>query len=114
MEKKTINAYLKNDSNELCQLVFDFSSEDIVVDLYKDDLNTLQILFSKITETLITNDVVFSFDESKSGKNNQLAFDVCKEYIKQLNIEVESLLKSNNLKDIREYNEKNNIVFRKE
>lgn len=102
MGKKTVKVFFENTDENNCNLKFKFSDEDIIINLYDDNMDQLKILFTKVMKELISYDISFSFNsEEYEDCKNKLALDACVDYIKQLNIDINALLESQNLKDIR-------------
>ncbi len=102
MEKKIIEVSLENSDEMVCNLKFKFADKVIDVNLYDDNMEQLQVLFVKVMKELIDFDITFEFNkELYKDYKNKLALDVCDDYIKQLNIDIEELLNSNNLKAVR-------------
>lgn len=102
MEKMIVKVSLENTDEKSCNLKFMFSDEDIIIDLYDDNMDQLKTLFTKVMKELICNDISFSFNKDEYGDyKNRLALDACVDYIEQLNIDINALLESQNLKDIR-------------
>lgn len=102
MEKMIVKVSLENTDEKNCNLKFKFSDKDIIIDLYDDNMDQLKTLFTKVMKELIFNDISFSFNKDEYGDyKNRLALDACVDYIEQLNIDINALLESQNLKDIR-------------
>lgn len=85
-------------------LEFNLSSVKII-NLYDENMEQLNELFTQIMNDLIQSNLKFELvisPEAKQG-SNQLACEVSETYIKELNIEIDELIQSDNLKEIRKH-----------
>lgn len=53
MEKMIVKVSLENTDEKNCNLKFKFSDEDIIIDLYDDNMDQLKTLFTKVMKELI-------------------------------------------------------------
>lgn len=93
VEKKIINVYLKV-NGDIDLLVFDLDQDGL--DKYIVNLNSsssqeeIKNVFSKLLELLIENDIQLIL-KIENGYSKGLYKDVCDEYIKELNRELEQV-----------------------
>lgn len=80
-------------------------SEVKSINLYDENMEQLKELFTQIMKDLIKNNLKFGLEISEEAKNgsNQLACDVATTYVEKLNTEIETLIQTDNLKEVREY-----------
>lgn len=91
-EIKVINVHLeKKDMKDF--LIFEFDDAMGVCLNNEDSQNDLKKVFVKILQELIESPIKLNFVD-KSEYNTGLYIDVCKEYIKDLNKEIESTRKN--------------------
>ncbi|MDD6710758.1 MAG: hypothetical protein PUE27_01545 [Sharpea porci] len=102
MEKEDINVTFENPDENSCYLVFNFSDGQKQLNLYDDNMDQLQSLFNTVMKLLIEKDINFKFQKEDFGTPiNQLALDMCSDYVEELNNEISSLIKSENLIQLR-------------
>lgn len=100
-ENKIVKVLLKCVEDQYF-LEFDLTQEKSI-NLYDENMEQLKELFSQIMKDLIKYDLKFDLkisDEAKNG-SNQLACDVATVYVEKLQTEIESLIQTENLKEIR-------------
>lgn len=91
-ENKVINVHLEKKENK-DYLVFEFE-EVVEVCLNNDESqNDLKIVFVKLLSEVVKGPIQLKFIERAEYKTG-LYIDVCKEYIKDLNKEIESVRKN--------------------
>ncbi|MDY4788375.1 MAG: hypothetical protein SO253_03555 [Bacilli bacterium] len=80
-------------------------SEVKSISLYDENMEQLKELFTQIMKDLIKNNLKFKLEISEEAKNgsNQLACDVAITYVDKLNTEIETLIQTDNLKEVREH-----------
>ena len=80
-------------------------SEVKSINLYDENMEQLKELFTQIMKDLIKNNLKFELEISEEAKNgsNQLACDVATTYVDKLSTEIEALIQTDNLKEVREY-----------
>ena len=101
MDKKEIDVVLEI-KDEKYILNF-FLKEIKSIDLYDDNSKQIKELFVQILKEIIDYDISFKFTkgETISEKDNSLPYNVAKEYVKQLNTDLEELKTNPHLIEIR-------------
>lgn len=92
MSQKTVNVLLCSPNETEDILKFSFSDDtSYEVNLNSQECqNELKTIFSMVLQQLIENDLIFelSFEE---GYSRKMYIEVCQEYIKDLNREIDSI-----------------------
>ena len=105
METKKILVILDTIENKNV-LIFKLTNGDSIIDLESDDSEEIKKTFLKIIKEIEINPIELelikgkNFDASKS----KLFYDASKEYIEQLEVEINELEKDENLQEIRNNN----------
>lgn len=101
MVKKDIDAILEFEDEKYI-LKF-FLKETKYINLYDDDSEQIKSLFVQILKEIIEYDITFNFIKGKSlaENENSLPFNVAKEYVIQLNKDLEELKTNSHLVEIR-------------
>ena len=101
MVKKEIDAVLEIEDGKY--ILYFFLEEIKSIDLYNDNSDQIKTLFVQILREIIKYNISFNFKKgnSISENDNSLPYNVAKEYVNQLNIDLDSLKTNPHLIEIR-------------
>lgn len=101
MVKKEIDAVLEIEDGKY--VLYFLLEETKSINLYNDDSEQIKSLFVQILKEIIKYNISFNFvrGDSISENDNSLPYNVAKEYVNQLNIDLDSLKTNPHLIEIR-------------